>query len=81
MPAVLEHETLAPQVDVLPSIFENLPTGILGLLSRVLRKSRAAPIRRRGGMWTTIRRTMTSRIGNQGGVGTAKGHDLRNAKA
>jgi hypothetical protein len=60
MPAVLEHETLGPQVDVLLAIFENLPTGILGLLSRVLRKSRAAPIRRRGAMWTTIRKMMTS---------------------
>ncbi|HLW86910.1 MAG TPA: SpoIIE family protein phosphatase [Terriglobales bacterium] len=36
MTAVMEYETLAPQVDVLLSIFEGLPTGILGLLSRVV---------------------------------------------
>lgn len=29
MPALLEYETLAPQGDVLRTIFENLPTGIL----------------------------------------------------
>jgi len=36
MPAVTEYETLAPQVDVLLTIFESLPTGILALLSRVV---------------------------------------------
>jgi phosphoserine phosphatase RsbU/P len=36
MPAGTEYETSAPQEDVLLSIFENLPTGILVLLSRVV---------------------------------------------
>jgi phosphoserine phosphatase RsbU/P len=36
MPAAMEYETLAPQVDVLRTIFESLPSGVLGLLSRVV---------------------------------------------
>jgi sigma-B regulation protein RsbU (phosphoserine phosphatase) len=36
MLAVSEYATLAPQVDMLLTIFESLPTGILALLSRVV---------------------------------------------
>ena len=36
MPAVMKCETLAPQVEVFLTIFENLPSGILALLSRVV---------------------------------------------
>src|SRR5580704_6079125 len=36
MPALTEDETLAPQVDVLLSMFEGLPTSLLVLLSRVV---------------------------------------------